>query len=148
MCFRFDLVSCACVLSTKCERHNRPLAAWGHMVPNPTYWKVKEFDRSPLGNVNKEKWHFSSHLSFILEFSTFFCALVWRIFYHVTSSCKIPINCELSIFIVVLQAPRSGKRIPPPVPVPPVWSWSAHVHCKAVLPHWVEADSGEDHKKF
>ena len=35
------------------------------MVQNPTYWRVKECDENPLGNVNKEKLHFSSYLSFV-----------------------------------------------------------------------------------
>ena len=39
---------------------NRPFAARGHMVQNPTYWRAKECDKTPLGNVNKEKSHFSS----------------------------------------------------------------------------------------
>ena len=30
------------------------------MVQNPKYWIAKECDNSPLGNVNKEKSHFSN----------------------------------------------------------------------------------------
>ena len=32
------------------------------MVQNPTYWRAKQCDKTPLGNVNKEKSHFSSEL--------------------------------------------------------------------------------------
>ena len=39
---------------------NRPFAAGGHMVQNPKYWRAKECDKTPLGNENKEKSHFSS----------------------------------------------------------------------------------------
>ena len=42
------------------EISNRPFAAGGHMVQNPTYWRAKKCDKTPLGNVNKEKSHFSS----------------------------------------------------------------------------------------
>ena len=54
----------------------RPFAARGHIVQNPTYWRAKECDKTPLGNVNKEKLHFSSYLCFILESGTFCCVLV------------------------------------------------------------------------
>ena len=37
---------------------NRPFAAGGHMAQNPKYWRAKEYDKTPLGNVNKEKSHF------------------------------------------------------------------------------------------
>ena len=40
--------------------YNRPFAAGGHMVQNPKYWRAKECDKTPMGNVNKEKSHFSS----------------------------------------------------------------------------------------
>ena len=30
------------------------------MVQNPKYWRAKECDKTPLGNVNKEMSHFSS----------------------------------------------------------------------------------------
>ena len=43
------------------------------MVQNPTYWRANECDKTSLGNVNKEKSHFSSYLRFILESGTFFC---------------------------------------------------------------------------
>ena len=36
---------------------NRPFAADCHMVQNPKYWKAKECDKTPLGNVNKKKNH-------------------------------------------------------------------------------------------
>ena len=39
---------------------NRPFAARSHMIRNPTYWRAKECDKTPLGNVIKEKSHFSS----------------------------------------------------------------------------------------
>ena len=29
------------------------------MVQNPKYWRAKEYDETPLGNVNKEKSHLS-----------------------------------------------------------------------------------------
>ena len=36
-------------------RHNNwPFAAGGHTVQNPKYWRAKEFDKTSLGNVNKE----------------------------------------------------------------------------------------------
>ena len=38
---------------------NRPFAAVGHMVQNPKYWRAN-YDKTPLGNINKEKSHFSS----------------------------------------------------------------------------------------
>ena len=38
---------------------NRPFAAGGHMVQNPKYWRAIECGKTPLGNVNKEKSHFS-----------------------------------------------------------------------------------------
>ena len=41
-------------------KFNRPFAARGHMLQNPTQWREKECDKTPLGNVNKEKSHFSS----------------------------------------------------------------------------------------
>ena len=44
----------------KIKFNNRPFAAGGHMVQNPKYWRAKECDKTPLGNVNKEKLHFSS----------------------------------------------------------------------------------------
>ena len=31
------------------------------MVQNPKYWRAKECDKTPLGNVSKEKSHFSSN---------------------------------------------------------------------------------------
>ena len=39
-------------------KENRPFAAGAHMVQNPKYWRAKEYDKTPLGNVNKEKSHF------------------------------------------------------------------------------------------
>ena len=39
---------------------NRPFATGGHMVRNPKYWRAKECDKTPLGNENKDKSHFSS----------------------------------------------------------------------------------------
>ena len=74
---------------------NGPFAARGHVVQNPTYCSAKECDKTPLGNVNKEKSHFSSYLCSILESGTFFCAPVWRILYHVTSSCTRTIDLVL-----------------------------------------------------
>ena len=64
------------------EISNRPFAAGGHMVQNPTYWRAKKCDKTPLGNVNKEKSHFSSFeivFCFVLESGIFFCVSVWRI---------------------------------------------------------------------
>ena len=46
--------------------------AGGHMVQNPKYLRAKECDKIPLGNVNKEKSHFSS-------FKIVFCFGVWHI---------------------------------------------------------------------
>ena len=43
------------------------------MVQSPTNWIAKECEKSPLGNVNKEKSHFSSCLCIILEIGTLFC---------------------------------------------------------------------------
>ena len=57
----------------------RLFAARGHMVQNPTCWRAEECDKTPMGNVNKEKSHFSSYLCFDLESDTFFCVPVWRI---------------------------------------------------------------------
>ena len=71
--------------------NNRPFAARGHMVQNPTYWRAKNCDKISLGNVNKEKSLFSSQLCFVLESGTFVCLPVWRTLYDVTSSCKGPI---------------------------------------------------------
>ena len=51
------------------------------MVQNSTFWKVKECDKTPLGNLKKEKSHFSSYLCFILESSKFFCAGSTGVFY-------------------------------------------------------------------
>ena len=42
------------------SRNNRPFAAEGRMVQNPKYWRVKECDKIPLENINKEHSHFSS----------------------------------------------------------------------------------------
>ena len=64
------------------------------MVQNPTYWRAKECDKTPQGNVNKEKSHFSCDLCFILESGTFLCFPVWRILCHVTSSCKRSITAN------------------------------------------------------
>ena len=66
------------------------------MVQYPPYWRAKECDKTPLGNENKEKSHFSSYLCFILESGTFSCGPAWHILYHVTSSCtcKRPIGAE------------------------------------------------------
>ena len=49
---------------------NRPFAAGGHMVQNPKYWRAKECDKTPLGNVNKEKSHFSGFKNCVLFWST------------------------------------------------------------------------------
>ena len=38
-----------------------------------TTWIGKAYEKTPLGNVNKEKSHFSSYLCIILEVGTFFC---------------------------------------------------------------------------
>ena len=63
------------------------------MAQNPKYWRAKECDKTPLGNGNKEKSQFSSlKLCFVLESGTFFCSPIFWILYHVTSSCKGPIN--------------------------------------------------------
>ena len=35
-------------------------SAGGRMVQNPTNWRAKECDKTPLGNINKEKSHFFS----------------------------------------------------------------------------------------
>ena len=43
------------LISNKREWNNRPFAAGGQMVQNPKYWIAKEFDKTPLGNINKEK---------------------------------------------------------------------------------------------
>ena len=42
------------------ELSNRSFAAGGHMVQNPKYWRAKECAKTLLGNINKEKSHFSS----------------------------------------------------------------------------------------
>ena len=63
--------------------NNRTFSARGHMVQNPTYWRARECDKTPLGNVNKEKSHFPSYLCFILESGTFFC--VSCTMYHVSA---------------------------------------------------------------
>ena len=34
------------------------------MVQNLTYWRAKECEKTPLGNINKEKSHFSSCVLF------------------------------------------------------------------------------------
>ena len=39
------------------------------MVQNPPYWRVKECDKTPLGNVNKEKHH-----TFLVT-----CVLFWSL---------------------------------------------------------------------
>ena len=64
-----------------------------HMVQSTPYWDAK----TPPGNVKQKKSHFFSELCFVLEAVTFFCVLIWRILYHVTSSCKGPIYifCDL-----------------------------------------------------
>ena len=63
------------------------------MVQNSvTHWRAKKCDKTPLGNVNKEKSHFSSYFCFVLASGTFVCVPVWRILYHATSSCKGPIK--------------------------------------------------------
>ena len=59
-------------------------------MQNSTYWRAKECDKAPLGNVNKKITPFSN-LCFILECGTFFYSPVWRILYHVTSSSKRPV---------------------------------------------------------
>ena len=46
--------------SIKTSPCNIPFAAGGHMVQNPKYWRAKKCDKTPLGNINKEKSHFSS----------------------------------------------------------------------------------------
>ena len=79
---------------------NRPFAARGHMVRNPTSWRAKKCNKTPLENVNKEKSHFSSYLCFVLESGTFFCVPIWRILYHVTSSCKGPIDIQQCVYSV------------------------------------------------
>ena len=60
------------------------------MIQNPKYWRAKKCDKTPLGNVNKEKSHFSSRLCFVLESGTFYCSPISWILYHVTSSYKGP----------------------------------------------------------
>ena len=72
------------------------------MVYNLLYWIAKECEKTPLGNVNKEKSHFSSYLCIILEVGTFFCNPVWQILYHVTCCCKRPIETSIVAVQVLL----------------------------------------------
>ena len=67
------------ILGSKCAKHNfcetlymfnRPFATEGHMVQNPRYWRAKECNKTPLGNVNKEK---------SLFYLIVFCFGVWHI---------------------------------------------------------------------
>ena len=96
---------------------NRSFAARGHTVQNATYWRARECDKTPLGNLKKEKSHFFSYLCFYFG--------VWYILlrssmalYHVTSSCKkaysvISIVWRIHarpIVLVVLYGKRGGRR--------------------------------------
>ena len=65
---------------TRLLEDNRPFATTGHMAQNPPYWIAKECDKTPLGNVNKEKSHFCCYLCIILKVGTFFCNPVWQIY--------------------------------------------------------------------
>ena len=67
----FDLVE-----TIECEGKqvdcNRLFAARVLIVQNPTCWRAKVCAKTPLGNINKGKSHFSSYLCFIFESGTFF----------------------------------------------------------------------------
>ena len=62
------------------------------MVENPKYWTAKECDKTPLGNVNKEKSHFSRELCFVLESGTFFRSPIFWIVHRVP---VLPLGSEI-----------------------------------------------------
>ena len=72
---------------------NRPFAAGGHMVQIPKYWRAKECARLQKKTqwLTRNAWFFFVYIS-QWSLVTFFCSPIFWILYHVTSSCKGPIQ--------------------------------------------------------
>ena len=77
------------------------------MVQNPKYWTAKECDKTPLGNVNKEKSHFSRELCSVLESGTFFRSPIFWILHRVP---VLPWGQRFFLFLRVGQFPFYNSR--------------------------------------
>ena len=75
-----------------CGSNNRPFAAGGYMVQNPKYWRAKECARLHTKTQLTRKVGFFFVYISQWCFVTFFCSPTFWILYHMTSSCKWPID--------------------------------------------------------
>ena len=64
------------------------------MVQYPKYWRAKEWDKTPLGNVNKKYHTFLVNCDFLRESGTFLCSPIFWILYHGRPAAKDP-SCNL-----------------------------------------------------
>ena len=77
--------------------YNKPFAARGYIVQNPTYWRAKECNKTPLENVNKEKSHYFD---------------VWHILLHSSMAYLVPCDLQLqkALFVFICSCPSNSNK--------------------------------------